>query len=105
MVIGVVLIETWTLFGHLLGWGGNGLGFFGFMFLLFGWAVQYLAWTVGFGAVLLARFGTDPGYWPQRSAAPVPPVPPVPVAPAEHLPLTDRLESPPAGWEDPGTPR
>lgn len=100
-LIGVLVIQIWSLLGNVLSVGGGVLDFFAGMFLLLGWAVAYVAWTVGFGAVLLARFGTEPGYWPARAAA-VPPVP-VPPQPIDHLPLSESLESPPASgsWNEP----
>ncbi|HSK74930.1 MAG TPA: hypothetical protein VLQ45_00615 [Thermoanaerobaculia bacterium] len=108
-LIGVLVIQIWSVIGSVLGMGGGVLDFFSGMFLLLGWAVTYVAWTVGFGAVLLARFGTEPGYWPRRASTVggPPPVPPsaVPVGaqPVEHLPLSESLESPPApqDWDDP----
>lgn len=105
-LLGVLLIEIWTLLGHVISLGGGLLDVAAFFFLLLGWAAGYVAWTMGFGAVLLARFGTEPGYWPQRTVATVPPPyapPPPPPAPAEHLPLSESLESPrtEGTWERP----
>ena len=59
------------------------------------------ALVVGFGAVILARFGLAPGYWPRRGA----PLPPPPAATVvEPLPLTDPYTSPPPErWEEPGS--
>lgn len=101
-LIGVLLIQIWSLFGNVLSLGGGVLDFFAGMFLLLGWAVTYVAWTVGFGAVLLSRFGTEPGYWPGRTAA-VPPIPPMSPQPIEQLPLSESLESSPASgsWNEP----
>jgi hypothetical protein len=100
-LIGVLVIQIWSLVGNVLSLGGGVLDFFAGMFLLLGWAVSYVAWTVGFGAVLLSRFGTEPGYWPRRTSG-VPPVPASP-QPIEHLPLSESLESPPASgsWNEP----
>lgn len=106
VLLGVLLIEVWTLLGHVISLGGGLLDVVAFFFLLLGWAAGYVAWTMGFGAVLLARFGTEPGYWPQRTVATAPPYappPPPPPTPAEHLPLSESLESPrPERWEEPG---
>lgn len=103
VILGVVVIQIWSVIGNVLGMGGGVLDFFSGMFLLLGWAVTYVAWTVGFGAVLLARFGTEPGYWPRRTTTVggPPPVPPA-GAPVEHLPLSESLESPsaPRDWDD-----
>ena len=96
-LIGVVVIQIWSVIGNVLGMGNGVLDFFAGMFLLLGWAVSYVAWTVGFGAVLLSRFGTEPGYWPRRSTTVAPPPPATP-PPAEALPL----ESPPVrDWDEP----
>lgn len=104
-LLGVLLIEVWTLVGHVISLGGGLLDVVAFFFLLLGWAAGYVAWTMGFGAVLLARFGTEPGYWPRHTVATAPPYapPPPPPAPAEHLPLSESLESPRAEgtWESP----
>ncbi|HKV13382.1 MAG TPA: hypothetical protein VJ725_34895 [Thermoanaerobaculia bacterium] len=99
-LIGVVVIQIWSVIGNVLGMGNGVLDFFSGMFLLLGWAVSYVAWTVGFGAVLLSRFGTEPGYWPRRTG--VPPVPP-PATPAATIPPDALpLESPPArDWDEP----
>jgi hypothetical protein len=66
-------------------------GFFSAMVLLFGFLVQFVAWIVGFGAVILARFGIEPGYWPGQGEPIVPATPgPVPSydQTAEPLPLS-----------------
>ncbi|HKV08128.1 MAG TPA: hypothetical protein VJ725_08330, partial [Thermoanaerobaculia bacterium] len=104
VILGVVVIQIWSVIGNVLGMGNGVLDFFAGMFLLLGWAVTYVAWTVGFGAVLLARFGTEPGYWPRRTTtvSGPPPMPPAGTQPVEHLPLSESLESPPAprDWDD-----
>lgn len=99
-LIGVVVIQIWSVVGNVLGMGNGVLDFFSGMFLLLGWAVTYVAWTVGFGAVLLARFGTEPGRWPRRdtTVAGPPPYAEETAPPADALPL----ESPRAGdWDEP----
>ncbi len=108
-MIGVVAIQIWAIFSHLLGIGGGPLDFIAFILLAFGAAVEYVAWTVGFGAVLLAWF-RGPNRWRRTAAAPpmpVAPVPPLPGPPAyadpgptypsspESLPLSERWEEPP----------
>lgn len=109
-LVGVLLIQIWSVLGSLFDIPPY-LGFFAFMFGLLGFLVQAAAWTVGFGAVILARFGTAPGYWPRQGSpggAPVPPPPPYaqPAEPADRLPLTDPMAEP--RWEEPepypGTP-
>lgn len=92
-LMGVLAIEVWSLLGRVLGLGGGWLDFLAFIVLAFGFAVQYAAWTVGFGAVLLARFGNSPvRYQP----AVFPPTPP-PTPAAAPLPvLSPDLAEPPA---------
>jgi hypothetical protein len=99
-LVGVLLIQVWSIFGHMLDLL-PGLGFFSVMVGLFGFLAQAVAWIVGFGAVILARFGLEPGYW-QQQGAPVThaPVPPGPYGqPAEPLPLSE--SEPPAEWHEP----
>jgi hypothetical protein len=113
-LVGVLLLQVGSILGHMLDVLPGPFGFFSFMVGLFGFLVQAVAWIVGFGAVILARFGLAPGYWPQRGAPPVPVPPPAPVPPApyerpvEPLPLSDSLgrhpaaePEPPAEWDEP----
>jgi len=104
-LVGVLLIQVWSLLGEFFGiipW----FGFFAFLMGLFGFLVQLTAWVVGFGAVILSRFGTEPGYWPRRGE-PLPRASYVPPPPANfagnQLPLTDPMTAPPAEdpWTDP----
>jgi cytoskeletal protein CcmA (bactofilin family) len=94
-LVGVLLIQVWSILGHMLDVLPGPLGFFSTMIGLFGFLVQLVAWMVGFGAVLLARFGLEPGYWqgqgpPMAPMAPVVPATPGP-APSydQPLPLSD----------------
>ncbi len=100
-LVGVLLIQVWSIFGHMLDLLPGPFGFFAIMVGLFGFLTQAVAWIVGFGAVILARFGLEPGYW---QGAPVPvtpsPVPPGPYErPVEPLPLSG--SEPPAEWQEP----
>jgi len=89
-LVGVMAIEVWSLLGRVIGLGGGFLDFLAFTVLAFGFVVQYAAWTVGFGAVLLARFGSARG-----SSYPVaPPPPPPPSAPVPYDPALDGTGSP-----------
>jgi hypothetical protein len=85
-LVGVLAIEAWSLLGRLIGLGGGVLEFIAFTILAFGFAVQYVAWTIGFGAVLMARFGGSRG-----SAYPVvmPPPPPPPAPPVPYDPVLE----------------
>jgi hypothetical protein len=81
-LMGVLAIEVWSLIGRVMGLGGGVLDFLAFTILAFGFVVQYVAWTVGIGAVLLARFDSSA----RRQAAFYPgPLPPPP-APLPDLP-------------------
>ncbi len=102
-VLGVLLIQVWSVLGHILDLLP---GPFGFMMGLFGILVKAVVWMVGIGAVILARFGLAPGYWPQRGAlAPMSPapIPPVPYdrSLVEPLPLSGVEPEPPAEWIEP----
>ncbi len=70
-IVGVVAINAFTIFGRLVGSLGGFFGFFG-LFVLLGAVISWAAWTVGFGAAVLARFGHrfEPGGW---TPAPQPP--------------------------------
>ncbi len=96
---GVVALQVWRVLGGLFGMLPWPLGIISFMFSLFGVILVTAATVVGFGAVVLSRFGLEPGYWPRRGA-PVPVVPPSP-QPVEPLPLSDPLTNPPpTRWEE-----
>ncbi|HSS78572.1 MAG TPA: hypothetical protein VLV54_17735 [Thermoanaerobaculia bacterium] len=100
-LVGVLLIQVWSIFGHMLDLLPGPFAFFSIIVGLFGFLTQAVAWIVGFGAVILARFGLEPGYW---QGAPVPvipaPVSPAPYErPAEPLPLSEA--EPPAEWQEP----
>jgi hypothetical protein len=60
LLVGIGLIEIWSLIGDLLGMGPGPIKFFAVMFAIFGGLVAYAAWTVGFGGAVLSRFGTAP---------------------------------------------
>jgi hypothetical protein len=90
----VLAIEVWSLLGRVVGLGGGVLEFIAFTILAFGFAVQYAAWTIGFGAVLLARFGSSRQRWaPAVAPPPPPPVTPVPYDPVIEGPDPDRPAS------------
>ncbi len=99
VLVGVLLIQVWSVIGHLLSWGPGVLDIFASMFLVFGGVVQFVAWIVGFGAVLLARFGAPTRFVPPPAVpATVPPLPPPPATYGGDLPLTERA------WEEPPPP-
>lgn len=59
VLAGLVLIQVWTIPARLLDWGFFPMNVVSLLGLFLGLLVQYVAWTVGFGAVLLTRFGTQ----------------------------------------------
>ena len=96
-IVGVLAIHIWFVLGNLLDLLP---GPFGFMIWLFGLLLLVVAGIVGFGAVILARFGLAPGYWPQRGVpASIQPAPAY--QPAEPLPLSQVEPEPPAEWTEP----
>ena len=97
-LVGVFMIQIWSVLGEMFGLIPGPFGFFSFMMGMFGFLVQAAAWIVGFGAVILARFGMEPGHWPRRGA-PAPPASyaPPPPPPPDQLPLTEPR------WEEPET--
>jgi hypothetical protein len=60
VLLGLVAIWLLTLVGHLVALGGWAVWGLAAVFAVVGFLVEYLAWTVGFGAALLTRFGTRP---------------------------------------------
>jgi cytoskeletal protein CcmA (bactofilin family) len=100
-LVGVVALQIWGVLGNLFDLMPGPFGFLSVLTALFGALITAAAVVVGFGAVILARFGLEPGYWPRRGA-PMSPVPPA--SRVDHLPLTDPLTGPPVErWEEPGT--
>lgn len=94
-LIGVLVIQVWSVIGHLLSWGPGALDVFATMFVVFGGALQLAAWMVGFGAVLLARFGAPTRYVPPAIVPATVPPPPPPATYGGDLPLTEQP------WEEP----
>ncbi len=102
-LVGLFAIEVLRILGNLFDLGSGPLGLFGWFFSLSGFLVAYAAWTFGFGAVILTRFGLGPrrprggsGEAPivaeVDSIARMAPIPPI-VPPPIHLP-EDEPEAP-----------
>jgi hypothetical protein len=77
-IIGVVAILSPVLLARFIGLAGGLLFPLTAGLLLFGLAVEYAAWTVGFGAVALTRFDRPPA---AAAGPPPPPKPPDDLAP------------------------
>lgn len=58
ILVGLGLIMLISFFGSALGVGGGPLEVFAVILTVIGFVIQYVAWTVGFGALLMTRFGT-----------------------------------------------
>ena len=98
VLLGLVLIQGWSILGEALGFLGGVLGFvggpiklIGWSFLLLGFVIKYIAWTVGLGAVLLYRFSPKPG-----AVASYPPGPPM--LPSDGQNLEDLRRA--AAWDE-----
>jgi hypothetical protein len=94
VLVGVGIIMLVSFFASALGVAGGPLGVFALILGIIGFVIQYAAWTVGFGALLLTRFGTRYGWG--ETAGPESPAP----APVAHAPETAL----PGGWDEPGPP-
>jgi hypothetical protein len=95
--VGLLCLQGWTLAGRALDWDVTPFGFFSGLLLFTGFVLQMIAALIGFGAVLVTRFGTyavwrgwrwhRPDTMPAWSGsgygAPVSPPPPPPSGPAE----------------------
>jgi hypothetical protein len=74
IAIGFVVIYAITLAARLLGIAGGPLHWVAAIFAFFGFLASYAAWTVGLGAALFTRLGTQEP--PGTVAGGFPPVPP-----------------------------
>ncbi|HUF90615.1 MAG TPA: polymer-forming cytoskeletal protein [Gemmatimonadota bacterium] len=93
VLIGVGIIMLLSFFASALGVAGGPLKVFAVILGILGFVVQYAAWTVGFGALLLTRFGTRYGWGDAGTETPTPPAPGAPEAPG----LPPGTAAPPEG--------
>ncbi len=124
-LVGLFAIEILQILGNLFDLGSGPLSLFGWFFSFSGFLVAYAAWTFGFGAMILTRFGLGPrrprggsaeapvvdGDWIDRRT-PIPPtVPPpidlpeeptAPIEPPEGGSPSDAEPGPDAEPEKPG---
>ena len=89
--VGVVLVASGAIFARLLWLLPGPVAPIAIIVSVVGLFLEYVAWTVGAGAMLLTRFGTrgrgetpTGGQW----APPIPPIPPPPL-PATGAPVSD----------------
>ncbi|HYO46652.1 MAG TPA: hypothetical protein VEY33_08190 [Gemmatimonadota bacterium] len=93
VLVGVGLIMLVSFFASALGVAGGPLGVFALILGILGFVVQYAAWTVGFGGLLLTRFGTRygwgeiPGPESPASPPPTPGEPDFPTMPSGDAPM------------------
>ena len=78
---GAALILLPTMAGEALGIAGGFFRGLGALLVLFGFLLEYAAWTAGLGALILNRFSPAPGASPPPGLPALPPVP-APAAPA-----------------------
>ncbi len=88
VLIGVGIIMLVSFFASALGVPGGPLGVFAVILGILGFVLQYAAWTVGLGALLLTRFGTRYGW----GEAPGPGTPAAPPAPPSEGPMAPPAE-------------
>ena len=88
VLIGVGIIMLVSFFASALGVAGGPLGVFALILGILGFVIQYAAWTVGLGALLLTRFGTRYGW----GEAPGPGTPAIPPAPPSEGPMAPPAE-------------
>lgn len=98
LLLGFATLAVLTVFGRLIHIGP--MTPIAILFLIVGAVLNYLAWTAGFGAVLMSRFGTVgpdtfPPDWSMREAEPEPSG-----APGADLPLREPAAAPPAADEE-----
>jgi hypothetical protein len=94
-LIGLFAIEVCRIMGRLLALGHGPLDVFGWFFSITGLMLSYVAWTFGFGAVILTRFGMGPRR-PRGSASEIPPYEPVPMTPIPPIPPVPPVVPPPS---------
>ena len=76
VLVGFAAIAVLSVVGQLLDFGVAPMRFVAGMFLFFGCIASWAAWTIGFGAAVLTRFGSAESW--QRAEELVAPLPPLP---------------------------
>lgn len=96
VLVGLVVICSLSLVGNLLNFGVTPMRFVAGMFLFFGAVVSWATWTIGFGAVVLTRFGSADSW--HRADGAVAPLPPIPTSDEPAAAPIDEPEG--GGWSD-----
>jgi len=60
LLLGIIVVELIPLFARIIGIAGDPGSVVGLILVIIYWALIYLILTIGFGAVILTRFGTRP---------------------------------------------
>jgi len=94
LLVGLGFVMAVTFFGAAIGMAGGPLSVFGIVLGVLGFVIQYVAWTIGFGVLLLTRFGTR-YRWGDEEGATAPPSPSQPYEPGPAPATTS--SAPPAG--------
>ena len=81
LVVGLALIWGLTVIGRVVSLAGGPVTWIAAMFLVAGFLVEYVAWTMGLGGALLTRFGRNGRGWTPVTPPPIPA--PAPGATAE----------------------
>lgn len=102
IMVGVGLIMAVSFFGAAIGIAGGPLEFFGTMLTVFGFVIQYVAWTIGLGVLLLTRFGTRYNWAEEGTPAPPPSGAGTPAPPPTGVAPAPTGETPPPAGEEPG---
>jgi hypothetical protein len=97
-LIGVILLQVWSVIGELLDLGPGLLNVFAVMFKLFAFFVGVSATVVGFGGIILTAYGEGPRPLRPATASPPPPPSPSPYTGGDALPLSER------SWDEPPPP-
>jgi hypothetical protein len=79
--VGVIIIAAGTILARLLGLLPGPIAPLAFIVAVIGFFLEFVAWTVGLGALLLTRFGTRGPSMVDELASGVPPIPHAPEPP------------------------
>jgi hypothetical protein len=86
VLVGLLGIYAVSFVAKALGVIGGPISFIAFLFGLLGLCLTYAAWTIGFGAAVSTRLGTQDRWQPLAGRTPPPPPPPAPSMPSPDGP-------------------